>query len=74
LVIRVLQDSATLSGRLKWAARIAAPLSAVFVSGGFFGLAFALSFVGPLYLGGGLLITALLHFASVQADILKELK
>lgn len=51
LVIQVLLDSARLSAALRWLARIRAPLSAVAVSGGFFGLAFVPAFRWLLYLG-----------------------
>ncbi len=56
LVIQVLLDSATLSQTLKWLARIAAPLAAVAVSGGFFGLAYSSSFVWLLYFGAACLV------------------
>lgn len=51
LVIQVLLDSATLSAGLVWAARIGAPLAAIAISGGFFGLAFAPAFRALIYLG-----------------------
>jgi hypothetical protein len=46
LVIQVLLDSAALASKLKWLARMAAPLAAVAISGGFFGLAYNSSFSG----------------------------
>lgn len=60
LVIQVLLDSATLSRKLKWLARIAAPLAAVFVSAGFFGLAYNSGFAWLLYLGAGCLVLVVL--------------
>jgi len=51
LVIQVLLDSARLSSALKWLARISAPVAAVAMSGGFFGLAFLPGFRWLLYLG-----------------------
>jgi hypothetical protein len=60
LVIQVLLDSAKLSSTLRWFARVAAPLAAVAVSAGFFGLAFIPAFRWLLYLGGlGLLATVI---------------
>jgi len=59
LVIQVLLDSATLSSRVKWLARIAAPLAAVFVSGGFFGLAYRPGFRWLLYAGAACLLLVL---------------
>jgi hypothetical protein len=44
LVLQLVLDSATLPARLKWLARISAPLAAVGISGGFFGIAFIRSF------------------------------
>lgn len=52
LVIQVLLDSANLSSRLIWLARISAPVAAVAISGGFFGLAFFPGFRWLLYVGG----------------------
>jgi hypothetical protein len=60
LVIQILLDSATLSSRLKWVARIAAPLAAVAISGAFFGLAYNSSFVALLYFGGACLVLVVL--------------
>ena len=56
LVIQVLLDSAALSAALKWLARIAAPLAAVAVSGGFFGLAYNSNFTWLLYFGAACLV------------------
>lgn len=60
LVIQILLDSAVLADALKWLARLAAPLAAICVSGGFFGLANSSDFRWLLYTGGGLLILTLL--------------
>jgi hypothetical protein len=60
LVIQLLLDSTRLSRAMVWVARICAPLAAVALSGGFFGIAFAASFRWVLYLGILLLLIALL--------------
>jgi hypothetical protein len=60
LVIQVMLDSAVLSRQLKWAARIAAPVAAVAVSGGFFGLAYGSHFRWLLYFGGACLAVVVL--------------
>ena len=60
LVVQVMLDSARLSKSLTWLARICAPLSAVVVSAGFFGLAFVPAFRWLLYLGALLLVVAVL--------------
>jgi hypothetical protein len=52
LVVQVLIDSATLSAPLMWLARISAPVAAVTVSGGFFGVAFFPGLRWLLYFGG----------------------
>ncbi len=54
--IQGLLDAARLSSALKWLARISAPVAAVAVSGGFFGLAFLPGFRWLLYFGGANLI------------------
>jgi hypothetical protein len=58
LVLQVLLDAATLAPGAKWLARLSAPLAAVAISGGFFGLAFLPGFRWLLYLGAALLLTA----------------
>lgn len=58
LVIQVLLDSARLSRTLTWVARISAPVAAVLVSGGFFGLAFFPGFRWLLYAGAVSLVIA----------------
>jgi len=60
VVMQVLLDAAILSPALKWVARLAAPLAAVVVSGGFFGLAYSASFAWLLYFGGACLALAVL--------------
>ena len=52
LVIQVLLDAARLSAAIKWLARIAAPVGALALSGGFLGLAFKHEFRWLLYFGG----------------------
>jgi len=54
LVIQLLLDNAQLSSELVWALRIAAPLAAICVSGGFFGVAFIPGFKLLLYTGATL--------------------
>jgi hypothetical protein len=48
-------DHAALSPELTWALRIGAPLGAICVSGGFFGVAFSPGFRLLLYTGAALL-------------------
>ena len=59
LVVQILLDSARLSAGLIWVARISAPVSAIALSGAFFGLAFSTAFSPLLYLGIGLMLVAL---------------
>lgn len=59
LVMQVLIDSARLSTSMMWLARISAPVAAVAVSGGFFGIAFFPAFRWLLYFGGLSLFVAL---------------
>jgi hypothetical protein len=59
LVMQILLDSARLSAFLTWSARIAAPVAAAAISGGFFGLAFFEGFKWLLYGGALLLLVAL---------------
>jgi hypothetical protein len=58
LVLQTLLDSATLPPGLKWLARVSAPVAAVAISGGFFGLAFLPTFRWLLYFGAASLIVA----------------
>jgi hypothetical protein len=60
LLLQIFLDSARLSPPAKWFARICAPLAAVFLSAGFFGVAVSLSFRWLIYLGVASLIAALL--------------
>jgi hypothetical protein len=60
LVLQILLDSARLSPVLSWSARIAAPVAAAAISGGFFGLAFFPAFQWLMYCGAGLLLVSLL--------------
>ncbi len=60
LLLQIFLDSARLSPRVKWVARICAPLAAVFLSAGFFGLAVSVSFRWLVYLGVLSLLAALL--------------
>jgi hypothetical protein len=63
LVLQILLDSAHLSVRLTWVARISAPAAAVALSAGFFGLAFSAAFSPLLYLGIALMLVALVTTA-----------
>jgi hypothetical protein len=58
LVIQVLLDAVTLPTRLTWLARISAPVAAVGIAGGFFGLAFQPAFRWLLYFGAASLVVA----------------
>ena len=60
LVLQVLLDSANLPTSFAWVARISAPVSAVALSGAFFGLAFSVAFSPLLNLGIFLMFLALL--------------
>jgi hypothetical protein len=60
LLLQIFLDSAALTTGTKWLARICAPLAAVFLSAGFFGVAIAASFRWLIYLGVISLLTALL--------------
>lgn len=59
LVMQVLLDATRLSRVPTWIARLTAPLAAVAVSGGFFGLAFDVAFRWLLYFGGVCLLVSL---------------
>jgi len=54
LVLQLLLDHVGLSPELVWALRIGAPLAAICVSGGFFGVAFFPGFKMLLYAGAAL--------------------
>jgi len=60
LVVQILLDTARVSQGMKWLARISAPLGAVAVSGGFFGLAYMPGFRWLLYFGAVVLFVAVL--------------
>lgn len=59
LVIQVLLDATRLPSGMRWLARVSAPVAAVAVSAGFFGLAFSPGFRWLLYFGGFALLVAL---------------
>ena len=60
LVLQIALDHARLAGAWVWAARVGAPLAAVLVSGGFFGLAYSPAFRALLYAGAALVAYATL--------------
>jgi hypothetical protein len=60
LVIQMLLDSTKLTTLMMWLARISAPIAAIAVSGGFFGIAFSPGFRWLLYFGGISLFVALI--------------
>jgi hypothetical protein len=60
LLLQIFLDSARLSAGARWLARICAPLAAVFLSAGLFGVAVATSFRWLVYLGVLSMLTALL--------------
>jgi hypothetical protein len=63
ILLQVLLDSTRLSIAVTWLARICAPLSAVALSAGFFGLAFSSWFQALLYLGICALLVTLITTA-----------
>jgi hypothetical protein len=60
LVLQLALDHARLAGAWAWAARAGAPLAAILVSGGFFGLAYSPAFRALLYGGAALVVYATL--------------
>jgi hypothetical protein len=60
LLLQIFLDSARLSARAKWIARICAPLAAVFLAAGFFGVSISASFRWLIYLGVLSMLSALL--------------
>jgi len=60
LVLQLALDHAVLPASLAWSVRVAAPLAAVLVSGGFFGLAHLPALRALLYGGAALLVFATL--------------
>jgi hypothetical protein len=60
LLLQVFLDSTRLPSSLNWVARISAPLAAVALSGGFFGLAYSDGFRALIYAGAIAMLLALL--------------
>ena len=60
LLLQIFLDSARLSAAAKWLARICAPLAAVFLAAGFFGVSGSSSFRWLIYLGVASMLIALL--------------
>ena len=60
LLLQIFLDSARLPRTVKWIARICAPLAAVFLSAGFFGVSISASFRWLIYLGVLSMFSALL--------------
>jgi hypothetical protein len=60
LLLQIFLDSARLSTPARWLARICAPLAAVFLSAGFFGVAISAGYRWLIYLGVLSMLTALL--------------
>lgn len=60
LLLQIFLDSARLSVAARWLARICAPLAAVLLSAGFFGVAVSVSFRWLIYLGVLSMLAALL--------------
>ena len=71
LVLQVLLDHARLSSRMTWSARVAAPLAAILVSGGFFGVAYVPALRLVLYSGAALVAYATL---TVGIGLLRSLR
>jgi len=59
LLLQLFLDSTRLPSAMRWLARIAAPIAAVAISGGFFGVAFSSTFRWLIYLGALAMIIAL---------------
>ena len=60
LVLQIALDHTRLAATWGWAARVGAPLAAILVSGGFFGLAYSPAFRALLYGGAALVAYATL--------------
>ena len=58
LVLQGLIDAAALSEAWRWLARVTAPLAAILLSGGFFGVAFAPAFGALLWAGAACLVVS----------------
>jgi hypothetical protein len=70
LLLQILLDSARLSAGAKWLARVCAPLAAVLLSAGFFGVAVSLGLRWLIYLGVlSMLIALLLTAIGLLRDI-----
>jgi hypothetical protein len=59
LLLQIFLDSTRLSSATRWIARTAAPLGAIVLSGGLFGMAYSMSFRWALYLGAIAMLIAL---------------
>jgi hypothetical protein len=59
LLLQLFLDSTRLPSAMRWLARIAAPVAAVTISSGFFGLAFSSTFRWLVYLGALAMLVAL---------------
>jgi hypothetical protein len=59
LLLQLFLDSTRLASAMRWLARIAAPVAAVAISGGFFGVAFSSTFRWLIYLGALAMLVAL---------------
>jgi len=59
LLLQIFLDSTRLGSATRWVARIAAPLGAIVLSGGLFGVAYSTSFRWVLYLGAIAMLVAL---------------
>jgi hypothetical protein len=73
LLLQLFLDSTRLTSTMRWVARIGAPVAAVALSGGFFGLAFSPTFRWLIYLGAlamlvALVITAIGLLRNVRAS------
>ena len=73
LLLQIFLDSTLLSSRLRWVARISAPLAAVALSAGFFAVAFSVKLRWLIYLGAlamliALVITAVGLLRNVRAS------
>ncbi len=59
LLLQLFLDSTRLTSTMRWVARIGAPVAAVALSGGFFGLAFSPTFRWLIYFGALAMLIAL---------------
>ena len=71
LVMQGLIDSTRLSTPMRWVARISAPVAAVTVSGGFFGVAFFPAFRWLLYVGG---VSSVVAVVTTSVGLLRNLR